>query len=74
VTQQEAMELVRRLLKAQDEEELQRLVAANLGQIDGTFFGTVEAAAQQLERESKPQIAVALRQLAGRMLSMKTLI
>ncbi len=74
MTQQQALELVRKLLKARDEAELQRLVAGHLGEIDGTFFSTAEAAAQELERESKPEIARALRLLTDRMLSMKTLI
>ncbi len=74
MTQQEALDLVRRLLKAQDDTELTRLVAQHLGEIDGTFFSTAESAARQLEYEGKPQIALALRRLTDRMLSMKTLI
>jgi hypothetical protein len=74
MTQQDALDLVRRLLKAADDEALLRLVAANLGAIDGTFFNTAEAAAQQLEREGKMPIASALRGLTDRMLRMKTLI
>ncbi len=74
MTQQEALDLVRRLLKAQDDTELTRLVAQHLGAIDGTFFGTAESAARQLEYEGKRQIALALRRLTDRMLSMKTLI
>jgi hypothetical protein len=74
MTQQDALDLVRRLLKAADDEELMRLVTANLGAVDGVFFSTAEAAAQQLEREGKAPIAGALRGLVDRMLRMKTLI
>ena len=72
--QSEALELVRRLLKAEDEDELMKLVGLYLPAIDGTFFGVTAAAAQQLEREGKPTVAEALRRLTDRMLRMKTLI
>ncbi len=74
LTNQEALDLIRKLLKARDDAELKRLVASSLGDIDAAFFSTAEAAAQQLEHESKPEIARALRHLTDRMLSMKTLI
>lgn len=74
MTQQEALDLIRKLLKARDETELAQLVSSNLGEIDGTFFSTAEAAAQQLEREAKPGVAFALRSLTDRMLRMKMLI
>ena len=72
--QSEALALVRRLLKAKDEDELMKLVGLYLPAIDGAFFSVAAAAAQQLEREGKPAVAEALRGLTDRMLRMKTLI
>ncbi len=74
MTQQESLDLTRQLLKARDHDELVRIVALHLSAVDGTFFKTAEASAQQLEHEGKPAIAAALRDLCSQMLRMKTLI
>lgn len=74
MTQQESVALVRQLLGARDDDELAQIIGLNLGRIDGTFFGVLEASARQLEREQKPNIAQALRAVGDRMLRMKTLI
>jgi len=74
VTQQEALDLIRKLLKAKDQDELMQLVSLYLPTVDATFFQTAELAAQQLERENKPAIAASLRSLTDHMLRMKTLI
>jgi hypothetical protein len=74
MTQQEAVDLVRRLLTASDEDVLAALVSRHLPDLDGTFFRTAEAAARQLESEGKKPIAASLRSLSDRMLRMKTLI
>jgi hypothetical protein len=74
MTQQEALELIRKLLKAKDEDELVQLVSLNLSSLDGVFFSTADAAVRQLERDGKPSAANALRGLTDRMLRMKTLI
>jgi endonuclease III len=74
MTQAESVALVRQILSARDDDELTQIVGLNLGRIDGTFFGVLEASAKQLERENKPNIANALRAIGDRMLRMKTLI
>lgn len=74
MTEQQALELVRALLKAKSDAELMQLVSLNLPSLDGTYFGTAEAAARRLERDGKVGTATALRGLTDRMLRMKTLI
>jgi hypothetical protein len=74
MTQQESIALVRQLLAAKDDDELTQIIGLNLGRIDGTFFGVLNASVKQLEREGKPGIAQALQDLGDRMLRMKTLI
>lgn len=74
MTQQEALDLIRQLLKARSDEELLQLVSLNLPAVDGVFFSTAEASARALELEGKPVVASALRGLTDRMLRMKTLI
>lgn len=74
MTQQEALDLIRTLLKARDEHEVMQLVSLHLPSLDGTFFSTAESAVRQLERDGKTGAAAALRSLTDRMLTMKTLI
>ena len=74
MTQDESLALVRQLLGARNDDELTQLVGLNLGRVDGTFFGVLEASARQLEKEGKPSIAQALRAIGDNMLRMKTLI
>jgi hypothetical protein len=74
MTQQESLALVRQLLGAQDDDELTQIIGLNLGRVDGTFFGVLNASVRQLEREGKPSIAEALQAVGDRMLRMKTLI
>lgn len=74
MTEQEALALVRQLLKAKDNDELLQLVSLNLPAVDGTFFSTAAAAVRQLERDGKSGAAQALQGLSDRMLRMKTLI
>ncbi len=74
MTEQQALDLIRALLKAPNEPEVTRLVSQNLPSLDGTFFTTAEAAARRLELDGKAPAATALRSLTDRMLRMKTLI
>jgi hypothetical protein len=74
MTNDEALELIRSLLKAPSEDELTRLIAHNLPRFDGTFFGVLNRSVEQLRHEGKPQIAQALEGLGGTILKMRTLI
>ncbi|HEY52452.1 MAG TPA: hypothetical protein G4N94_03250 [Caldilineae bacterium] len=74
MTNQEALKLIRQILKAPDDEALEKIVTLNLPAIDGTFFSVLNQSVQQLRREDKPEIAEALESLGDRMLRMKTLI
>ncbi len=74
MTNQEALDLVREMLKAPSEKELMKIVTLNLPRIDGTFFTVLNRSAVQLRREGKPQIAEALERLGDKILRMRTLI
>ncbi len=71
---QEAVEAIRKLLKARDEKELSQLIGLYLPAVDGTFFTVLGQAVEQLKRENKPGIAQALEVLGAQILRMKTLI
>lgn len=74
MTQQEALDLIKELLRAEDDEQLMQLVSLHLPSVDGTFFSTADAAVRRLEHDGKAVPANALRGLTDRMLRMKTLI
>ena len=74
MSQQESIDLVRQILGARDDDELTQIISLNLGRVDGTFFGVLNASVKQLEREGKANIAQALQAVGDRMLRMKTLI
>ena len=57
MTEQEALDLIKQLLKAKDEDELMQLVSLNLSSLDGRFFSTADAAVRQLELDGKPSAA-----------------
>jgi hypothetical protein len=74
MTNQEALELIRTFLKADDEAMLAREVNQNLPRIDGTFYAVLYQSIAQLQREGKPEIAAALERLGDTILRMRTLI
>ncbi len=74
MTGQEALQLVRQMLKAASEEELEQIVSLNLSRLDGTFFNVLNQSVEQLRREQKPEIADALQRLGDRLVRMRTLI
>jgi hypothetical protein len=74
MTQEEALDLIRAMLKAPDEKEVTRLIAHNLPRFDGIFFSVLNHSIEQLKHEGKPQIALALEQVGGAILRMRTLI
>ena len=74
VTEEDALELIRTLLKAPDEEQLMQTLSLHLPLLDSTFFGVAEASIAQLDRDGKPGAAVALRSLTDCALRLKTLI
>lgn len=74
MNQEEALELIRTMLKAPDEDELTRIIAVNLPRFDSVFFSVLNQAVQQLRHEGKAQIADALEETGGTILRMRTLI
>jgi hypothetical protein len=74
MTEAEALDLIRSMLKAPSEDELTRIIAHNLPRFDGVFFSVLNHSIEQLKHEGKPQIAAALEQVGGSILRMRTLI
>jgi predicted negative regulator of RcsB-dependent stress response len=74
MTNQDALALVRQLLKAPNDEELMKIVTLNLTRVDGTFFNVVNQSVEQLRNENKASIADALERLGDKILRMRTLI
>jgi hypothetical protein len=72
-TQEEAITLVRELLVAGSNEDLQKLIALNLPRMDDTFFAVLTDAAEA-EMARNPVVAERLMSLAQTLLPLRTLI
>jgi hypothetical protein len=73
MTQDEAITLIRKLLLAENQEELQRLIGIYLPQMDNTFFATLTKAAEA-EVSRNPAVGARLTSLAQTLLPLRTLI
>lgn len=73
MTQDEAIDLIRKLLTADSQEELQKLIGVYLPQMDNTFFAVLTEAAG-VESERNPAIGARLTSLAQALLPLRTLI
>lgn len=70
---EEAIALIRKLLMAEDQEALQKLIAVHLPHMDNTFFAVLSQAAEA-EAERNPAVAARLDSLAQTLLPLRTLI
>lgn len=73
MTQEEAVALIKEFLLAENQEELQRLIAEGLPQLDSVFFAVLTQAAQA-ESERNPALGARLTSLAQTLLPLRTLI
>ena len=73
MNQEEAIAAIRKLLMAEDEQELQKLIALYLPQMDNTFFSVLTEAAD-VELHRNPQVGARLESLAQTLLPLRTLI
>lgn len=74
MTGDEALELVRALLTAPSEADLEDVISRNLHRCDGTFFATAARAVEQLHSEGKSEIAGQLRDVTDTMARLRFLI
>ena len=73
MTQDEAITLIKKLLLAKDQEELQKLIGIHLPQMDNTFFAVLTEAAE-VESARNPAVGARLTSLAQTLLPLRTLI
>ncbi len=73
MTRDEAVDLVRTLLLANSQEELQKLIARHLPQMDNTFFAVLTEAAE-VESARGSAVGARLTSLAQALLPLRTLI
>lgn len=73
MTPEDAVALIKKLLRAGDEAELQKLIARHLSQMDDTFFSVLTRAAQ-VESARNPAVGERLASLAQALLPLRTLI
>jgi hypothetical protein len=70
---EEAVTLIKELLQAGSQEELQRLIAIHLPNMDSTFFAVLTDAAE-VESDRNPAVGARLTSLAQMLLPLRTLI
>lgn len=73
MTQEEAIDLIKKLLTAGSQEELQKLIGIYLPQMDNTFFAVLTEAAE-VESARNPAVGARLTALAQTLLPLRTLI
>jgi hypothetical protein len=72
-SREEAVGLIRELLMAESNEELQELISLNLPRMDETFFAVLTDAAEA-ESSRNPAVGARLTALAQTLLPLRTLI
>jgi hypothetical protein len=73
MTHDEAIDLIKKLLLAESQEELQKLIGLHLPQMDSTFFAVLSEAAG-VESARNPALGARLTSLAQALLPLRTLI
>ncbi len=73
MTEDEAVALIKKLLLAENQEALQKLIGRHLSQMDHTFFAVLTEAAE-VESRRNPAVGQALSALAQTLLPLRTLI
>lgn len=73
MTQEEAIDLIKTLLRAESQEALQTLIAHYLPQMDHTFFAVLTQAAAS-ESARNPAVGERITSLAQTLLRLRTLI
>ena len=73
MNQDEAVALIKTLLQAESQEELQRLIGIHLPQMDSAFFAVLTEAAE-VESARNPAVGARLASLAQTLLPLRTLI
>ena len=73
MNQEEAITAIKKLLAAENEDELQNLIGIYLPQMDNTFFAVLTEAAE-VESERNPKVGAHLEALAKTLLPLRTLI
>lgn len=73
MNQDEAVALIKKLLQAGSQEDLQRLIGIHLPEMDNTFFAVLTKAAE-VESGRNPAVGARLTSLAQVLLPLRTLI
>lgn len=73
MTEQDAIDLIKKLLQAESQEALQEMIAHHLPQMDSAFFAVLTQAAAS-ESTRNPRVGERLTSLAQVLLPLRTLI
>jgi hypothetical protein len=74
MTHQEAQALVRKIIKARDRDELQKLIGDHISACDGVFFAELEGVVEQFQARNDEASARKLKEVGDFMARLRFMI
>jgi hypothetical protein len=74
MTHQQAQELIKKIIRAKDREELQRIISDNISACDGVFFAELEAVVENFRARNDESSARKLKEVGDLMARLRFMI
>jgi hypothetical protein len=74
MTHQQAQELVKKIIRARDRDELQKIISDNISTCDGVFFAELEAMVEQFRARNDEASARKLEEVGDFMARLRFMI
>ena len=74
MTHQQAQELVKKLIRARDRDELQKIISDNISTCDGVFFAELETMVEQFRARNDESSAQKLKEVGDFMARLRFMI
>ncbi len=74
MTHQQAQDLVRKIIRARDRDELQKIISDNVSTCDGVFFAELEAMVEQFRARNDETSARKLKEVGDFMARLRFMI
>ena len=74
MTHQQAQDLVKKIIRARDKDELQKIISGNISACDGVFFAELEAVVENFRAKNDESSARKLKEVGDLMARLRFLI
>lgn len=74
MTHQEAQEVIKKIIRARDRDELQKIISSNISACDGIFFAELEDVVEQFRSRNDEASARKLKEVGDSMARLRFLI